>query len=199
MRQYEKCDCTALIKEGVPFLRNAYLPKNFYLGTSEYSIDPDKGQNLEITETPINANLGGQVDPVLVFRNPDTEQIVWVPYNSKVQIGDKEYIILRGELAEYKGARGFTEDQDIKCIQDSNRKVYSMDEFLGEGARVTRLYDSWIGEILQYLFDRKHRKLEPVNTGSLEQLKRYGMFKPWNTASREIMKKHERDRKLWGK
>ncbi|RLG16600.1 hypothetical protein DRN69_00375 [Candidatus Pacearchaeota archaeon] len=197
MRQYEKCDCTAIIKKGMPLLRNAYLPKNFYLGMPEYLIDPDKGQNLEITEIPINANLGGQVDPVLVFRNPDTEQIVWVPYNSKVQIGDGEYTVLRGELAEFKGARGFTKDQDIKCIRDQNGKVYDMDEFLGEGARVTRLYDSWIGEILQYLFDKKHHKLEPVNIGSFEQLKRYGMFKLWKTARREIEEEHKRNKKLW--
>ncbi|MCD6274786.1 MAG: hypothetical protein J7J15_02045 [Candidatus Aenigmarchaeota archaeon] len=74
-----------------------------------------------------------------------------------------------------------------------------MDKFLGKKVKVTRLYDSWMGEILQYLFDRKHRKLEPVNTCSFEQLKRYGMFKPWKTAGREIEEKHERDRKLWGK
>lgn len=154
MRQYERADCSATAVEG---------------------------QKLEIAETPINAHIGGTVDKVLIFGNPETREIVWVPYKSVVEIDGELYKVKRGNLDIFVGSREFTRDQSVECLSDKNGRLHSMNDFIDREATVKKINSSRLGNLSQYLFDWQHKKLEPVNTYSFEQLERYGLLKPWKT------------------
>jgi len=148
VRQYEKLDC----------LEEAF-----------------ENQSLKIVRFSMPANMGGECDEVIGFGNPLTKNIVWVPYNSKIDIECKDYKIIRGKLRSYYGDRIYTRDQDINCITDSKNKLYSMSDFLNKEVIIEELYKSRWGSFFQDIFDRRHLKNErPAQTlfGSLSQERR---------------------------
>ena len=143
-RQYEKVDC--------------------------YLEDITKGQQLEIVTVSMPANGGGECDMVYGFGNLQNKHLVWLPYNSKVDIEGKEYKVVRGELKKYDGDRMFTKDQSLNCLLDQQGNPHSLIDFKDKYAYVTELNNSRIEGFLQYLFDKKHKKLEPVDTMSFDQM-----------------------------
>jgi len=114
-RQYELSDC----------LEKCYL-----------------GQELSIGIALMPANMGGEVDPVHTFGNPENNNVVWVPYGSEIEMkNEQKYTVIKGErmpwLAYFGGHlmsdRGSNDvDKSIGCLCDQSGKLHSMWDFNGE-------------------------------------------------------------------
>jgi len=156
-RQYEKADCNEQAVLGVQY---------------------------EVAEASIVANGGGEMDIVIVFGNPVTRRIVWVPYGSEIKIDEKEFIVKRGNLRSYQGDRLFTHDQSLDCLVEKDKKTYSLFDFRGKKTQVSVLNNSFLSALEQSLFDWYHYKLEPVDTSSFNQLERYGVLREWRSRFR---------------
>ena len=67
--------------------------------------------------------------------------MVWVPYNSRIEIEDKTYKVIKGkEKTEAETNRLHTLDQSIDCLVDENKEVHSMSKFIGKDVKVVSLY-----------------------------------------------------------
>ena len=133
MRQYERQDCNAFVR---------------------------KDQELEVAYVQASIYATGSCDMVLIFGNPKTREVVWIPYSSRVQIEGEEFKVLRGE--SFHGRRGpDTPSQSVECLLDEDGNLHSMYDFMNQKATVIEVCSSKSEAIRQLLFDRKHGKLEP--------------------------------------
>jgi len=93
---------------------------------SDCSEEAQEGQRLQIAKTILPANEGGECDSVLVFGNPETKKISWVPYGSKFSLDSEIYIVIRGERGGNPRREDVNYDQSLKCIVDNEDNLYSM-------------------------------------------------------------------------
>jgi len=131
--------------------------------------DTVKGQVLHVVDIPMYANGAGDVDRVVVFGNPQTKRVVWVPYNSEVSIDCVRYKVLRGKLKNHKwnvgkfgwfdSARGYTSDQDIECLVNLEGKVHSIKDFECRDVYVSKVANSTLNKFLIYMYDKRNNKL----------------------------------------
>jgi len=88
-----------------------------------------KGQVLEVRFTNITSGCC-DADLTLVFANPKTNNVVWVPYGSKVNIENKLYSIIQGEVFRGRNSRCFS----TECLLDDRREVYDLYDYKGKNA-----------------------------------------------------------------
>lgn len=122
MRQYEKNDCVEKAKIG---------------------------QKLEIGYSVISISPGCEVDYVAIFGNPETMKVVFVPFGSKIKIGDEEYKIIQGKKyagkryaptrkynpgvgPEYGKITGDIWNYSTECLLDKDKKLHSLEDFMGK-------------------------------------------------------------------
>lgn len=139
MRQYEKEDCIEEVK---------------------------KGQKLDVGRTTISVHLYGGVDFVAVFGNPKTNNVVFVPFGSKIKIENDEYKLIKGEkyagnrycktkeytLPWYRFKPKVSEgkwNHSTKCLLDKNKTLHSLEDFMNKDVMI--LETDWIRRKLNLL------------------------------------------------
>ena len=101
-----------------------------------------KDQELSIGEACIPANAGGECDLVLMFGYPDTEESVYVPSNSKIEIDGRLYKVL---------------EIGLDCLLDEEGKTHSMDDFRGRKVKIVELPKSRFRGLLRHLFNKDYQ------------------------------------------
>jgi hypothetical protein len=69
-------------------------------------------------------------DLTVVFSNPKTNNVVWVPYGSKLSIEGKLYKVIQGEVFQGRNGRCFSSE----CLLDNRRELYSLHNYRGKRA-----------------------------------------------------------------
>lgn len=88
-----------------------------------------KGQVLEIGSVNITSGCC-DADLTLVFANPKTNNIVWIPYGSRISIENKLYNVIQGEVFHGRNSRCFSSE----CLLDERRELHDLNNYKGKQA-----------------------------------------------------------------
>ncbi len=89
----------------------------------------DKGQVLHVGFANVVTGIC-DTDLTIVFSNPKTKNVVWVPYGSEVKIEDKVYEVIQGEVFQGRNERCFSSN----CLLDEKRELYNLNDYRGKKA-----------------------------------------------------------------